>query len=114
MVIILNYLPTFVIVVLAYYFYTVLTKPFSNIAKFKRIVFGTLTAIAIILGLQAVGPHYMPKHKIVRQPLPPIEVIEGKIQNIQPKPVSGEQRDLIRQEAYKETLPFVEQNKNPE
>jgi hypothetical protein len=79
--------------------------------RIGRVIFTGLVVVAVILALQAATPHYMPKHTIKRSTVPAPELVEGEIKNIQPQPVSGDERDAKREEAYKQTLPFVEQNK---
>lgn len=112
MVLLLNYFPSFIVLVLCFYLYRILFVKSGNIVyKSKRIITSTIIAVVVFLGFQAAGPHYMPKHKIVRNPLPPIDIVEGVISDIQAKPMSGEERDRNREIEYKKPIQFIVEKK---
>jgi len=113
MILLLNYLPELIFIIGGYIACRIVNSKiaYTPEQRISRIIFTALVVVVLILGLQAATPHYMPKHTIKRSTVPAPELVEGGIKNIQPQPESGESRDAKREEAYKQTLPFVEQNK---
>jgi hypothetical protein len=112
MILILNYLPTLISLLGAYVFYRTYTSKvaYTPEQRIKRLVGIVAAIVGSIVLLQALTPHYMPKHNIPRSSVPPIESVGGEIRNLQPQPVPGEERDRMRKEAYEERIEFVKQN----
>lgn len=73
-------------------------------------------SIAIIsLGLlmfihQALLPSYLPKGEVKRSTIPSFEQKDLEVRDITTKPMSGEERDLRREEAYQQPLPFIDKD----
>ena len=108
MVLLLNLALFGFLIVIAYTVLKVLETKLSLKAKLKR-----LGILAVIVGVilkiyTAALPSYLPKGVVERSPIPEQEVVTKPIQDLQPKPMSGEERDARRKEAYKEKLPFLE------
>lgn len=70
-------------------------------------VVATLTGVVFLLYLQ-LQPSYGVKGEIKRSIVPTFEPKELQIKDVQPKPMSGEDRDERRKDLYKEPLPFLE------
>jgi hypothetical protein len=74
--------------------------------KINKFLIGLVVTIVVFIVYRAMHPSYLPKGSIARTPVPGFEYVEGKIEDKQRKPLSGEERDERRKEAYKEPLPF--------
>jgi hypothetical protein len=74
--------------------------------RYKNIyyVIGTLVILFI---LQAAQPSYLPKGEIERSDIAEFEDA-GRINDLQPKPVSGSDRDKNHEEAVKRGLIFLQ------
>lgn len=68
-------------------------------------VFCTLILLHLYFQVQ---PSYMPKGEVKRTAIPTFEQKEVSVKDVQPKPMSGEERDQRRKELYEEPLPFIE------
>jgi uncharacterized membrane protein YeaQ/YmgE (transglycosylase-associated protein family) len=113
MVLLLNLLTgVFGLLVGVYLYYTYKNTTLTSENKLKRFVTALVISLVCFWAYGTVHPSYVPKGKVDRLAVPEFEVIEGKIVDIQPKPMSGEDRDIKRKEAYKEVLPFKEANKD--
>lgn len=112
MILLLNYLPSFIFFSGVYIFYTIWKskKPYTPEQRTTRLALTILIIVGLILGLQALTPHYLPKYKLPRSSVPKPVSTKGEIVNLQPQPVPGAQRDETRKDAYKERIEFVKQN----
>lgn len=108
MVVILNYLNAIILVFTLCYLCYLGNKmrKGEDVSKQAMAVLGV--SVALLFVLRAIQPSYLPKGQVTRSPVPEFEYIERPIQNLQPQPMSGEERDNRRAEAYKEPLPFIE------
>ena len=75
----------------------------------RLLIVSVLTAAVFGLYLQ-LQPSYGVKGEIRRSAVPQFEQKEFEVKDIQSKPMSGEDRDRRRQEAYKEPLPFIQKD----
>lgn len=66
-----------------------------------------LGILVFIVYLQ-LQPSYLPKGEIKRTTVPAFEKKEFEIKDNLLKPLSGEERDIKREELYKQGLPFIE------
>lgn len=107
MILLLNYLPHFVFFVGVYIAFRFWSTKKEN--RIKWVVGAFVVTALVVKAMLAATPNYMPKHTIVRTPIPEIERIEGEIRNIQPQPVSGDERDARRAEQYKQRIQFIKE-----
>lgn len=82
------------------------SKVLSNESKIKRSVVTFI--VTVILGgiYQIIMPSYLPKGVVERTPVIEFEPKDLVIKDVQSKPMSSEERDQRRKEAYLEDLPF--------
>lgn len=74
-----------------------------------RLIVTALTLATLFLYFQ-LQPSYGIKGEVKRTSIPAFEQKEYKVKDLQPKPMSGEDRDAKRKELYKEPLPFIEKS----
>jgi len=111
MILILNYLPAFIVMIGLYvvYRYWKSPVPFTPEQRITRIILTVLITVCSVIILNSATPHYMPKHKITRSSIPEVQAVEGEIKNLQPQPVSGEERDKKRSEDYSDRIQFIKE-----
>lgn len=103
MILLLNYLPAIIVTIGLYVAYRVVrsARPWTPEQRIMRVIATALVSVVTVLLLQAATPHYMPKNTIKRSTVPAPEATAGEIKNLQPQPVSGDDRDAKRLETYK-------------
>lgn len=113
MVLLLNLLVgVFVLSVLWFSYNTLTSAKLTADQKLKRVVATLVISLVSFWVYQSVQPSYMYKGAVERTSLAEYEYVNGEIKDITPKPMPSKERDAKRIEAYKDVIPFVEQNRN--
>lgn len=107
MVVIINYIPVFVLIIAALYVYRVQVA--KKHGRHKKSIIAAIAAIILIYIWSAIQPSYGPKGNIARTAVPEFEQSESEISDRLKKPVPAEDRDKSREEKYKEKLPFIDE-----
>lgn len=107
MVLFLNFLPLILLLLALLAIYLV-PNSWDNTKKVKAFFTIFIVYVLVMVVYNAALPSYMPKGVVERTAVPEQELVDKPIQDLQPKPMSGEERDARRKEAYKEKLPFLE------
>lgn len=109
MVVIINYIPVFIVFISALYVYRV--RAANKDGKNKKTVVTCIVALACIYAWSAMQPSYGPKGYVARTSVPEFEQSENEITDRLKKPVPAEERDKNISDKYKEKLPFIDEKK---